>query len=424
VFSPHKLQKALSRLLQHHDILRASYHYDGTTWTQSYLPVSVHNTLPFFLECDLSHLREEDFNATIHKEASQAQKSLNIEQGNLLKAVFFHGGDHGDRLLLVIHHLAIDGVSWRILLEDLQHLLEEADLPPKTHAFRDWGEALKIYASSEETLKELPYWIKVEESLSSLPTDFPPSHDPLYETQIVSLTKDETALLLREVPKAYRTEINDVLLTALLLAVGDWVNTYSLSLLLEGHGREDIIQDLDISRTLGWFTSAFPVSLHLEDPSQIGEALKTVKEQLREIPKKGIGYGILRYLLKDSPLKAPLPKLSFNYLGQWDTTLQKEETFSFAKESTGDHSSPLNREESLLNLNGSIQDGTFYLSFGYDCSLYSQETIKKLSLSFINRLREIIKYTTENNVFGYTPSDFELVKDIRQVDLVYKILGQ
>ena len=161
------------------------------------------------------------------------------------------------------------------------------------------------------------------------------------------------SLLLQRVPKAYRTEINDILLTALVLAIGDWTQNYSLTLSLEGHGREDIVKDIDLSRTIGWFTSIFPVHLNIENPHDLGEAIKTVKETLRQIPHKGIGYGILSYLTQE-----PLPlvyshshipsHLSFNYLGQWDNTLAHKGLFTFSQESVGPSSSSKNDKAHLL----------------------------------------------------------------------------
>lgn len=184
----------------------------------------------------------------------------------------------------------------------------------------------------------------------------------------VSLSQQDTTRLLKEIHHAYRTEINDILLTALVLAMGDWKESYDLTLFLEGHGREDIIPGIDLSRTVGWFTSIFPVTLKLET-NDLGESIKTVKEQLRCIPHKGIGYGILKYLHKNISLSSsktkPIssgtvsPTLSFNYLGQWDNTTESNALLTFASESSGSSVSSLNQTGTILNLNGDVKDGIF-----------------------------------------------------------------
>ena len=175
---------------------------------------------------------------------------------------------------------------------------ETPSLPSKTHSYQQWANVLKEYASSLSLQEEISYWKQIRESIQPLPVDFdhgPPTGE-VSRTICLSLSEFETTQLLQHAPKAYRTEINDILLTALVLAIGDWTKTYTLSLSLEGHGREGIIKDIDLSRTIGWFTSLFPVHLNIGNPNDLAETIKTVKETLRQIPHKGIGYGILDYL--------------------------------------------------------------------------------------------------------------------------------
>jgi NRPS condensation-like uncharacterized protein len=340
---PSLLHQTFSLLLSHHDALRLRYHQDPSgEWIQTFLE----NTGSFAIqEINLSsNLSEAQLAQAIEKHSCLIQESLNIETGPLIKSVLFNcGRNRLDRLLIVIHHLAIDGVSWRILLEDLEKIygqLVKGDTPvlsPKTHSYQQWANSLKEHASSQTLKEEIPYWEKIIQSTQPLPIDFNhgPTTGPTVRTVSVSLTKEETTALLQRVPKAYRTEINDILLTALVLAIGDWTKHYSLTLSLEGHGRENIVKDIDLSRTIGWFTSIFPVHLKVENPDDLGETIKTIKEELRRIPHKGIGYGILTYLTEEPLLPSSQPSLSFNYLGQWDNTLPSEGFFTFSQESAG-----------------------------------------------------------------------------------------
>ena len=281
----------MNLLVEHHDALRMRYQKGQQTCLTK-------EETPFCFHKDLSHL--EDFPRALEKEASLAQASLDLEKGPLLKVILFEGPKNQQRLLIAIHHLVIDGVSWRILLEDLEFLYKELSknkkpsLPLKTHSYKAWALALKEYRTSPLLEEELTHWTQVESHIQPLPVDKKAKKRTSSKTLGITLNKEETSLLLQKVPHAYRTEINDILLSALVLAIGDWTQDYRLSLSLEGHGREEDIVDLDLSRTVGWFTSLFP--LYLEVDPDLPSAIKSVKETLRHIPHKGIGYGILKYM--------------------------------------------------------------------------------------------------------------------------------
>ena len=221
------------------------------------------------------------------------------------------GPDRAARLLLVVHHLAVDGVSWRPLLEDLEASYlrlkagENVRLPAKTTSFKTWAERLTEIAKGETLRSELPYWNAVTD-----PKRAGESSSPLVSPELriddtegsartwkVRLASAETQALLQRVPAVYNTHINDVLLTALARAWARSSGSRILATNLEGHGRENLFEDIDLSRTVGWFTSIFPVRLELPGTGidwQPGEALKSVKEQLRLIPQRGVGYGVLK----------------------------------------------------------------------------------------------------------------------------------
>jgi non-ribosomal peptide synthase protein (TIGR01720 family) len=239
------------------------------------------------------------------------------------------------------------------------------------------------------------------------------------ETLAVSLTPPETQALLQTVPAVYQTQINDVLLTALVQAFTPWTGSPTLGIELEGHGREDWLdgtnlstdQSMDLSRTIGWFTTLFPVWLNLEANQVEGHALKSIKEQLRQIPQNGLGYGILRYLAPDG-IQAqlrdmPRPEVRFNYLGQIDQALLPP--FAPAPESVGATRSPRNPRDILLEINGIIAAGQLRLTWSYSRDIHYPSTIQTLADRTIHHLRHLIHHCQSPQSGGYTPSDFPLM---------------
>jgi non-ribosomal peptide synthase protein (TIGR01720 family) len=372
---------------------------------------------------DLSKFTNVEQKVAIQSTATKLQASLNLSEGPLMRVALFELGSHAPSyLLIIIHHLAVDGVSWRILLEHLEFLYNQLShnqivkLPPKTTSYRHWAQKLDEYAQSDKLQQELPFWLAMQEKHQEpLPVDYPSSinNNTVLSTDIipVSLNVEKTEMLLKKVPKAYQTEINDVLLTALAQAVTQWTETSTLLVDLEGHGREAIFDDTDLSRTVGWFTSIFPVSLSLERNSQPGEMLKSIKEQLRNIPNRGIGYGILRYLKKDSEtlkkLRAlPKPELNFNYLGQFDQMLSPTSPFKLTNEDYGPRRSLKGKRRYLLEITGSIVEGKLQLSWVYSKNIHQQTTIQLLAQGFMGALEDLIDHCQSPKVRGFTPSDF------------------
>ncbi|MGI8505171.1 MAG: amino acid adenylation domain-containing protein, partial [Hassallia sp.] len=301
---PQLLATAIQHLLKHHDALRLRYEQTEFGWRQF---ITSADNSQLFTHIDLSAVAEALQAQAIETTATEIQASLKLCQGPLVRVALLElGSQKGQRLLVVIHHLAVDGVSWRILLEDLQtayHQLSQGKLvklPAKTTSFQQWARLLQDYAVSKTLQQELDHWLSLSSAtVSPLPVDYPGGNNTIADSHTISvhLTEAETTALLTEVPATYNTQIIDVLLTALVQALTPWMRSSTLLVNLEGHGREEIFNHVDLSRTVGWFTSEFPVLLSLEKVSQPpGDALKTIKEQLRRIPNRGIGYGILRYL--------------------------------------------------------------------------------------------------------------------------------
>ncbi|HYP02720.1 MAG TPA: amino acid adenylation domain-containing protein, partial [Pyrinomonadaceae bacterium] len=265
------LEQTVAHLLAHHDALNLRFVQTEYGWQQSN---AAHEGETPFQRFDLSAHADAEQAAAIERIADELQASLNISQGPLMRVALFDlGGGKPGRLLTLIHHLAVDGVSWRILLEDLLNVYrqlsrgERVKLPPKTTSFKQWAERLTLHAESEAVRGELDYWLAQSERQASspLPIDFRTGDNTRASASVVSiaLNAEETDVLLHEAPEVYHTQSNDLLLTALAKALTKWSGRNRLTLALEGHGREEIAEDLDLSRTVGWFTSVFPVALDL-----------------------------------------------------------------------------------------------------------------------------------------------------------------
>lgn len=428
---------AVRALAAHHEALRLRFTRTESGWRQHY--ASPDETLPFE-RVDLSSLQEPDQSGVIEVEAARIQARLDILSGPIFRVALFEPG-HGrpQRLLFVVHHLAIDAVSWRILMDDFWTAytqLTSADavqLPAKTTSFLTWAQRTVEYARSAALQQELDHWLQLSALRTSpLPADYPGGDNTLAsaKTVLVSLSAADTSALLQRVPKAYRTQINDVLLTALAQAFARWTGEASLLLDLEGHGREDIVEGLDLSRTVGWFTSLFPVRIDLAGVTHPGEALKSVKEQLRRIPNRGIGYGLLRYGSGEariaSQLEAlPQSEISFNYLGQFGPALPAGSPVAVARESFGSLSSLNERRLAVLDINGGVSEGQLQFAWTYSANIHRQSTIEKLADDFIASLGALIEHCQSPEAGGYTPSDFSKARlSQKNLDRFVRNLGQ
>ncbi|NJK57793.1 MAG: AMP-binding protein, partial [Pleurocapsa sp. SU_5_0] len=417
------LKQALQQLLLHHDALRSKFVPIESEWQQVYLSST---DISASLSCyDFSGLTQTEQKIAIETTASQLQASLNLSNGTLLRLGFFDlGASQPSRLLIVIHHLVVDGVSWRILLEDLQTAYEQLSqgaqgaLPAKTTSFQQWSQKLREYGRSTTLQQEFDYWqAQLPKPSNPLPVDFAGGDNRMASVKHVSsyLSCQETQALLQEVPQIYHTQINDVLLTALVQAFTQWTGESTLLVDLEGHGREDLVDEVDVSRTVGWFTTVFPVLLNLGDTFDPGSALKKVKEQLRSIPHRGIGYGVLRYLSDEPKVTQqlrtlPQAQVIFNYLGQFDQSISPSSLFGFAPESSGLAHSPQSRRSHLLEINGMVSQGQLQLEWSYSHELHERTTIETLAQNYIEALRALIAHCQSPDAGGFTPSDFPLAK--------------
>lgn len=398
------VERVLAALWTHHDALRMRFSNGQQINTDAGSP-------PKLLRIDLSHLRESEQIKAIADHGSRLHASINLADGGLMGAALFtRGANQPNWLLLSLHHLVVDAVSWQILLDDLSTLLNgTTKLPEKTTSFKDWAEILKSQTAARES--ELDFWItQSEQPVIELPRDFsdtPPPTESTAQSVTVTLSAEDTESLLKTVPAVYNTQINDALLTALAQTLLQWVGITAgnVQVEMEAHGREPIADGIDVSRTVGWFTTTYPVSFQVNNADDCIETLKSVKEQLRQVPDRGIGYGMLRYLGEDVVqqrlAQTKLSEVLFNYLGRQvtgDLRVIQDIDVGTLRDSR-------NRRGYLLEVNAWVANEELQISWRYDTQIHRSETLTTLAHQYLSALKSLIAQCTDNSG-GFTPSDF------------------
>lgn len=413
-FNEKFVEKAFEKIVSHHDALRMTFKKDG----HEVIQMNERDDSQSF-EFLIYYVAVEDYESYIEEKVSEIQSGIDLEVGPLVKLGLFKTNE-GDHLLVVIHHLVMDGVSWRILLQDFELAYkqltqkQEIALASKTDSYKEWANQMYGYAKSSEIKEQFTYWSNIEkQNIIPMEKDIKLSSTRKlidYETIRIVLDEPYTDKLLRETNSAYNTEINDILLTALVKAIKNWTKNGQVLINLEGHGREDIADNLDITRTIGWFTSKYPVLFQLEDGYGLSNDIKTVKETLRHVPQKGIGYSILRYITlpmwNNEECFCLEPVICFNYLGQFDNDITSD-IFTTSKISSGDNSNKENMNTYAVSVGGMIVNNQLIIKFTYNTKEFYKETMETLSRSYIKILQEVIEHCSDKEEQEYTPSDFD-----------------
>ncbi|WP_257168773.1 non-ribosomal peptide synthetase [Bradyrhizobium sp. SRS-191] len=430
---PARLERALASLLIHHDALRSRFLRDESGWRQEPRPVA--DVAVTVTHVDVAELAPEIRIEQLHAAAATLQNSLDPSTGRLVAVAWFDfGADTPGRLLVVIHHLVVDGVSWRILVEDLMAAYEQlargeaVNLPPKTTSFGRWATRLADHAHAPGIVQQLDLWTSICRDAPALPVDRATGTRLATYGDTFSLTidlpADDTQALLTVVPKAYHSRINDALLAALAIALADWRaargGNETVSLVdLEGHGRESIFPTIDLSRTVGWFTTMFPVRL---DVSQIdlteaihggpaaGVVLRRIKDHLRDVPDGGIGWGLLRYLNQDTAKilqDVPRASISFNYLGRFDE--RGAAGWGAASEDTGPAIAAEREREHLIEAVSVIRGGKLLVEWRWWPEAHDRASIADLADRFSAALKGLIAHCRACERSRFTRSDFPLV---------------
>ncbi|HEY8978208.1 MAG TPA: amino acid adenylation domain-containing protein [Streptomyces sp.] len=454
------LTVSVQALLDTHDALRARLVVDEEgRWALHVSPPGTVRADTCLHRVDIGHDDPARLTESVAEEGVSARQGLDPETGRLVRVVWFDAGpERAGRLLIVVHHLVVDGVSWRILLADLASAYEaavqgrEPVLGPAATSLRTWARLLRQEAVTSSRTAELPLWVSMAEEGSGhgvapgLLLD--PRRDTLAASRSLTLTlpADVTRAVLTSVPAAFHAEVNDVLLTALALAVNEWrhrrgsvVEGSGTGVLvgLEGHGREQISDTVDLSRTVGWFTTRYPVrldpglvvwgDLRASDPA-VGQALKAVKEQLRAIPDHGIGYGLLRHLNPDTaPVLAglPEPQIGFNYLGRF-TAPDAHDTvaWSHAPEDDilGGGADPGTPMAHPVQVSAVTQDGAdgprLTATWSWAPALLAEEEVDGVAHAWFRALRLLVEHCAATDAGGHTPSDFLLALSQEEIELL------
>jgi len=407
------LEQALQAVLAHHDALRLRFTEQDGQWQAQFAPLS--SEQPVLWQAQLNDIAE------LQALGNEAQASLNLQNGPLLRAVLATLADGEQRLLLVIHHLAVDGVSWRVLLEDLQGLYQQLQhgrapaLPARTTSVKVWAERLQAQARDVLPAQELAYWCEQLAGAAEVLPGADASAGRQYQQAAsvhTRLDRELTRQLLQDAPAAYRTQVNDLLLTALARVITRWTGAESAPVQLEGHGREALFDDIDLTRTVGWFTSLYP--LKLTPAADLAASIKGIKEQLRAVPNKGSGFAALRYL-GEEPVRQrlaalPMPRITFNYLGQFDSSFQAQGDSLFVPsgENAGAEQSleaPLGND---LSLNGQVFAGELDMTWTFSRQQFDPTILQALADDYASELRLLVEHCLQPASRGVTPSDFPL----------------
>jgi len=401
---PKKLTEVIQQLAAQHDVLRITYLKSQKKWRQQY---HAHIAILALKILDRTTIFDKELQGIL----TNWQNQFDIERGPLWQIGYIHGyADGSARIFIAMHHLIIDTVSWRILIEDIQTLYESKELSPKTNSYRQWVTAVQTYAKKHES--EITYW---KEEISDQ-IDYPQSEQATLKVRNIHLDEEETQQLLHLANQAYHTEINHLLLAALAMALKIWHQSNRSYITLEGHGREAIDESLDVSRTLGWFTTAYPVKLELH--KDLSSSINAIKEHLRAIPNNGIGYSALKYYLANDDLRNhKLPKVSFNYLGQFDRNAKR--FWQLTNEPAG-----INMPENvdnIINIIGFVLNGR--LQFKIACSLdltTTERFVEALQKSLETVITHCVKQASLQKMV-YLPSDFftvETENDLSHIPLI------
>ena len=410
------LRKAVQAIEGHHDALRMRFRHDSTDWQAEIVAESHPET--FSMHRLRSH-NGKPLKAQLEETLTGVQQSIHIEKGPLFRVAYLDAGEEGRYLFFTIHHLVVDGISWRILLEDFQQAYEQAvagkpiQLMPKTTSFQYWAEKLNEFANSSELQEELPFWESMAHTPQLLTVDKPEGSNTEGDTRTIQDTIDATLTqqLLQEVPAAFHIQPHEVLMAAFVRSFSQWQGVPHVSVVQESHGRADLFEDVDVSRTIGWFTALYPIQFSLAETTTTAEFLKSVKNTLRQVPRLGVGYGVLRYLRRENSLvKQSLPAISFNYLGQFDADSETSRLFRVNTGVNVVERDPRNIRPFELGVTASVRQGELSLGISYSPHRWAADNIRQLMELFRAKILEFIQYCLTTEEAGFTAADFQEVE--------------
>ncbi|MCX4246649.1 non-ribosomal peptide synthetase [Paraliomyxa miuraensis] len=412
------LARALRALVRHHGALRHRFvrEPDGG-WTQRCLPAEeIDEGIPL-VELELSTLAAHARRDAINEHSARLQAALDLAEGPVTRAALFRLRDDG-RLFWAVHHLVVDAISWRVLIEDLEAAYAQAVggndpvLPTRSMPFGRHCERLANWAGELDLTAERA-WLD-QPPAPPLPVDHPGVANDRADVAVcrVELDPSTTVTLFGEGLRAYRLRPQELLLTALARALRSWTGASATWIDLEGHGREELRPDesIDLTRTVGWFTALFPVRLALPPGDDPGRELLAVKEMLRAVPRRGVGFGVLRHLHPEGAALAwPRCELAFNFLGRAPGGLRGSLVRGLAEETIGPSEAPVGPRTHLLGINVGEKAGRLELAIEYSTAQHDTATVEALAHGLRGELERLLAHTTEPGAGALSPSDFPLV---------------
>ncbi|MDR1550946.1 MAG: amino acid adenylation domain-containing protein [Hungatella sp.] len=413
-FDKECLLETIAAIVRHHDILRAIFPGNGISIRG--MKASDLFTYEIF---DCTGKAGKELKDYIEKTCTKIQGSMDISRGPLMKTALFSGSGC-DYFMISIHHLVVDGISWRILLEDFYKGYEQSfsgkalRLPEKTASYLKWSGALEQFAKSDVLKKEVAYWWQVNKEIETCSGSICADADGTktgYGTAGFELNEEATGNLLYRAGKAYHTEINDILLTALGSGIKRWTGSEKIPIHLEGHGREEIQEDIDITRTVGWFTSIFPILLETFDEQE--KALTRTKEMLRHVPNRGMGYEVLIHS-GEYGLTEINTEVCFNYLGQWKEESDPKSSILISDMTCGLDIAESNHFNNSISVNGQVQNDKLMIHVLYDRSKYKAETMEHFCGLYKTALLELVEFCISRGESIKTASDYnsDITEDV------------
>lgn len=416
-----KINAIVEALYQRHDVLRLTCNDENGM--SIYQDLNARLIKSSVAEIIINASSQGEADQLFEEQCNLAQSQLSLSSGPLLKVVLLESNQE-KHLLITLHHLIVDGISWRVILQDIELAYQQIrqnlpiKLSPKSSSFQQWGEFLVDYANSELFKEEQDYWLnQLSSPVASLPLDNPDFNDNSWATtqrKDIEFSQATTQDLLNSCHHAYGTQINDLLIAALYMSVSQWAQQSVVKVFLEGHGREALTDNLEFGETVGWFTSTYPLFLTADSNTQVSGIIKSIKEIINSVPNNGIGYGLLTELTENSSRfqqqkdKSTRSSIIFNYLGQFDQTLSEDTEFGASEKPCGNEISQNRERECILGFTGSIIGGELSFSLDYNQHYFNGETIELISSRFKNALVSIVEHCKKVTVRQYTPSDFPL----------------
>lgn len=414
------LGRAVAELIKHHDALRLRFDPHTQEFRQS-LDTGIQERESPFDVVDMRSLSAADQQELMQRHAAGVQSSLNLEQGPLLRVVLYEMGTT-ERVLLIVHHVAVDVVSWQILLEDLWRGYEQGargeqvNLGNMTTSYGSWAQKLEHMAGTADLVKEVEYWrTRIGEPVNmDIPRDSNGENtEASAEVVGVEMSTEETEKLLRDVARHERASASEVMISSLGRVLRKWSGKAAVLVDIEGHGREEgVVTGVNLTRTVGWFTSIYPFKLESMGAGESPRAeLRRVKENLRQVPRSGLGYGLLKYKSRNQAVREhmraiPSAQVSFNYLGQLDAMFSANKGFKLTTERHGATIGPAEERNYFVEVRALVLNQKLCFEWTYSSNLHSRKTVQSLAQNLVNEIRAVINEDGSPESLTYRAEDF------------------